>query len=172
MLMDFSFFTGELRIEGLPDYPGVPSVTQEAIKGDLKSFMAKREYDFYVNTIGVGNAKAFISYTGKKDRNPVGKWDNLESVLVDTIGGIKYSPIAYYVFFYYLRKNQASTTPLGVVGDDEAKAFSCMDKMINSWNQMAYMNEYLSRWLYDRKDEYGGYFFKDCMLEEINAMGI
>jgi hypothetical protein len=44
--------------------------------------------------------------------------------------------------------------------------------MIDAWNQMVYMNDYLSKWLFDHRDDYGGYFFDNDMLETINQFGI
>ena len=66
---------------------------------------------------------------------------------------------------------EAVSGPVGVT-EAEAKIVPCNRKMIDAWNQMVYMNDYLSRWLFDHRDDYGGYFFDNDMLETINQFGI
>ena len=94
-------------------------------------------------------------------------------MLVEQVGNRMVSPIAYYVFFFYLRKNQTQSTPIGNVEESSSNKISpCNIKMINAWNQMAYMNKYISDYLYDNRNDYGGYFFDESLLEFMNKMGI
>ena len=173
MLIDTTFFTGDLHIEGLSGSPGIPSATSYAISEELQNFIDKKERDFYAAAIGVDNAKEFVSYLVNAPLLPVEKWENLKRMLVEEIGGVNYSPIAYYIFFYYLRNNQTKVTPLGVrSSDEEGKSQPCREKMIYAWNEMVNLNEYLSRWLYKNRSDYGGYFFSDHLTETINKMGI
>lgn len=175
MLIDESYFVGELHIDGLVHSEGVPSRTMEAIKNELIALARKYEKDYYDLIIGRSNAGLFMSFLDlmEKDRGKATdkKWLDLAEMLIDKEGGRKESPIAYYIFFFYLRKNQLEVTPLGTVEAD-AKIAPCNRKMIDVWNQMVYMNEYLSQWLFDRRGEYGGYFFNENLLEPINAFGI
>ena len=174
MLIDETFFTGDLYIEGLADYAGVPSKTNDAIKQELGSLIDHYESEFYRMTIGRENARAFVAYLSKMiDDEPVEKWENLKSMLVEQVGNRKESPVAYYIYFFYLRKNQTQTTSIGNIEESQSNRISpCNIKMIDAWNQMAYMNRYLSEYLCDHREEYGGYFFDDCLLETINTLGI
>lgn len=171
MLIDETFFTGELHIEGIVSYAGVPSKTYEAANYELKSFIAQYELEFYRRILGYDNAKAFVLYI--ESGGSVEKWDNLKNMLVEQVGNRMVSPIAYYVFFFYLRKNQTQATPIGNVEESSSNKISpCNIKMINTWNQMAYMNRYISDYLYDNRNDYGGYFFDESLLEFMNKMGI
>lgn len=172
MLIDETFFTGELHIDGLIDTAGVSSATTEAIKAELISLCNLYESRFYRESLGEVAAKEFVQYLNTEGANPVEKWENLKSMLVEKIGNDVYSPVAYYIYFFYLRKNQVQSTPLGTMSEESSKVVPCNIKMINSWNQMVYMNTYLARWLYEHKNDYGGYYFDDSLLESINAFGI
>ena len=100
-------------------------------------------------------------------------YSSSKNILVEQVGDRKVSPIAYYVFFFYLRKNQTQATPIGNVEESSSNKVSpCNIKMINAWNQMAYMNRYISDYLYDHRDDYSGYFFDEHLLEFMNKMGI
>lgn len=171
MLIDETFFTGELHIEGVISCTGVPSKTNEASNYELKSLIAQYELEFYRKILGYDNAKKFVGYIESGEGEE--KWDNLKNMLVEQVGNRKVSPVAYYVFFFYLRKNQTQATPIGNVEESSSNKISpCNIKMINAWNQMAYMNRYISDYLYDHRDDYGGYFFDEHLLEFMNKMGI
>ena len=171
MLLDNSFFTGELHIEGVISYTGVPSKTNEAANYELKSLISQYELDFYRKILGYDNAKKFVEYIESGEGEE--KWDNLKNMLVEQVGDRKVSPIAYYVFFFYLRKNQTQATPIGNIDESSSnKVTPCNIKMISAWNQMAYLNRYLSDFLYNNQDDYGGYFFDEHLLEFMNQMGI
>lgn len=175
MLIDETYFTGDLHIDGLVSSEGVPSLTNEAINSEFKALAAKYERDFYRQVLGKDNADAFVSFLDLLEKDPdkadERRWLDLMEVLVDDAGGTLESPIAYYIYFFYLRRNQLEATPVGATEAD-AKIVPCNRKMIDAWNQMVYMNDYLSRWLFDHRDDYGGYFFDNDMLETINQFGI
>ena len=73
MLIDETFFTGELHIEGIVSYAGVPSKTYEAANYELKSFIAQYELEFYRKILGYDNAKAFVLYI--ESGESVERWD-------------------------------------------------------------------------------------------------
>lgn len=175
MLIDETFFHGEIHIEGLISCPGVPSMTQDAVRDELMGLISLYELQFYKEALGEENAREFVNYLGRKE-NPTeddGKWIELEKMLVEEMDGRKYSPIAYYTFFFYLRKNQAEATPLGVTEANSSNpVVSPRGKMINAWNNMVHINKYLSDWLYMNKEKYGGYHFSCDLLEDINMLGI
>ena len=175
MLIDDTYFTGELHVDGLVPSKGVPSLTNEAIKSEFFALAKKFEKEYYVHILGRENANEFINFLNLKEKDPDKatdkKWLNLINILVDDENGRKESPIAYYIYFFYLKRNQLEVTPLGVTEAD-ANIAPCNKKMIDSWNQMAYMNEYISKWLFDNRNDYGGYFFELEMIEVINQLGI
>lgn len=173
MLLDNSFFTGELHIEGLVDYSGVPSETNCAIAAEMYSLISYYEMDFYRRTIGNENAKLFIKYLDEQHDSVCEKWEGLKNMLVDQVGNRVISPIANYVFFFYLRSNQTQATPIGNVTETSSNDIApCNIKMMQAWNQMADMNQYLSRYLFQNKDDFGGYFFDEHLLEYMNQIGV
>lgn len=175
MLIDETFFRGELHIEGVVETSGVPALTQEAAKKDLYQMIGIREREYYNLTIGRENAKKFMAYLDKEDKSDESdkKWSELERMLVYEIDGYKYSPIAYYVYFFYLRKNQTQSTPLGTTKSNTANVVvSAINKEVETWNSMVHIHKYLSEWLFQRRAEYSGYFFSDDLLETINTLNV
>lgn len=175
MLIDEKFFTGDLHIDGLVHSDGVPSLTNDAILSEFNGLSAKFEREFYFRILGRDNAEGFISFLDAVSNYPDNgyerKWIDLKDILVYDSFGVTESPIAYYIYFFYVRRNQIESTPVGVVKAD-AGVVKCNRKMIDAWNRMVSMNVPLSIWLFDHRDDYGGYYFDRDLLETINQLGI
>ncbi len=150
MLIDYTFFQGgSLDIEGITLNVISPDSTNTAIVGGLRSFIAEFEPEYLEKLLGRELYLSFSDYLDK--RNAMGaderemRWEFLIDELVHTrtIGEdtIHISPIANYVYFFYLRHNHAQATTTGVKQDtDDGKLVSPERKMVSAWNGMAKMN--------------------------------
>lgn len=169
MLIDSSFFTvANLRIEGI-EGDSVPAL---AIKDRLDSFIEKYERRFLLLVLGKGCADGLAEYVGRKDDEgfvEVEKWEDLIHVLVYK----EYSPIANYVYFYFVRSSVSRVTALGVQRTDtEDKIINPNEKLCMAWNDMVGMNEDIYNWLYERRCLYGGLVLDEELLTTINEMNL
>ena len=70
MLIDETYFTGDIHIDGLVPSSGVPSLTSEAINLEFRALAAKFERDFYRQILGKDNADAFVSFLDLLEKDP------------------------------------------------------------------------------------------------------
>lgn len=81
------------------------------------------------------------------------------------------SPIANYVYYYWLRKNGTTTT---VSGEKESKTeksvnVSSVHKQVRAWNEMVRMNGRLVDFLQNKKDESGELVYPEFKAEELSG---
>lgn len=157
MLIDKSYFTGELFIDGLIT-TGITARDKTAVENNLNQIIAFREPEFIERLIGEDAAVAFYLYLNDTENaNWIlgdGKWNDVRiwsldgkwtsdkwEILKNLLVREKTSPIANYVYFYYLIKNQSYTTPSGErVSKSSNEIVSYDDKAIVAWNAMVRMN--------------------------------
>ena len=95
----------------------------------------------------------------------------IKSMLVGTMGGMKISPIANYIYFFYARNHQCDVTVNGVKKDsDVGDLVSPMGKMVSAWNSMVIMNADLYKWLDTQHIE--GWTFDKSLLKPVNTFNL
>lgn len=170
MIIDSSYFKANLKIEGLNSYSGADA-TKRANTDAIGSYIEKYEREYLLKILGKNVWSRFLEYiqSGKKD-NPT--FDSLKDML-STFGGEEgRSPIANYVFFYYVRRNQFSATMIGVTKTDTDNPLANPTPLLaDVWNEMCEMNEYILSFL--RKSPMWKDVLFDCyMAKRINLLGI
>lgn len=166
MLIDHSFFKGELHIDGMVISNGIPSITQNAIMTELMYFVCKYETIYLRALLGGELSHDFISYIQSDSKAPVEMFDSLKSRLVTE----SISPIANYVFYYYL-KNKTLKTLEGNPDETSSKntISSASRKLVIVWNQMVEMNKEIVLWLSKERIK----FYSDGnILFPINGFGL
>lgn len=161
MIIDETYFTGPLNIEGLHD----DSVTSKAIIGGLRTFIDRYENEYLRLILGSELSREFIAYLNdySVEKKPIKRWDHLRDLLAE-----RDTPIANYVFFHYARARQVQMTSLGAtvsnIGDNAASSFVMC---IPAWNDAVYMNERVYWFLSDREKEYNGFVFDKNLMRYI-----
>lgn len=169
MIVDASFFYGPLNIEGLMANSGA-DFTQAAIQKGLQQFIERYEVQYLIRLLGNKLGLEFANYLGKEEKEPEARWDNLLSELVPMPC---VSPVANYVYFYYVRGNQVHATSIGAtVTNSDNRITSCDSLIIPAWNEMVEMNRAVHSWLEGHKDEYAGFETHHELLEKINRLGV
>lgn len=169
MIVDASFFYGPLNIEGLMANSGA-DFTQAAIQKGLQQFIERYEVQYLVRLLGRKLGLEFANYLGKEEKEPEARWDNLLARLVPMP---RVSPIANYVYFYYVRGNQVHATSLGATEtNSDNKVVSCDPLIIPAWNGMVDMNRAIHSYLEAHEGEYEGFATSYELLEKINILGI
>lgn len=168
MIIDYTFFQdGLLCIEGISLNDITPSQTNTSITNMLNACIEKYEEDYMVSLLG---EKLYEEYSVHKDED---RWKNLENILVNKSGKYPRSPIANYVYFYFLRNNDSQATITGVKKDnDDGKIISPERKMIFAWNDMVKQNEKVVLFLINHESEYNGWDGDNNLLIPINLFGL
>jgi hypothetical protein len=169
MLIDDTYFVGEILIAGL----GYPPV-QEA----LGTFIAKREPEYLKAVLGYGFYKVFSS--GINNGQPEDRWNDLVngSDYTDKCGMLrewtglvndgKQSPIANYVYYWFQRDNVTFTSTVGEMeGQSEnATSVSPAYKMCRAYNEMVDQTEVLHDFLMNKKDGDGNLVYPEFKIKE------
>lgn len=178
MLVDYTFFQGGiLDIEGAVLNVDTASDTNHAIVDSLQSFVMEYEGEYLEKLLGEKLYMEFSEYLEHRGEDPEERWENLIRRLVvkRSEGGneVSRSPIANYIYFYYLRHNHTQASITGVKADgDDGRLVSPERKMIFAWNEMVKMNGKLIGWLRDNRSNYPGLVFDMELLQTINSFGI
>lgn len=167
MLIDGTYFKGLTAIDGLNLETGAPSISRQATAGFLNSFIETYEKEYLALVLGRDMCRQFVSYLRLETEEKVEKWEKLREFL--TKDGD--SPIAYYVFFFFVRRNDAHVSSTGVVGCSGDDKVDASIVQIPAWNEMTEMNYELLDFLCSN-EEYDGFTFDRTMLEPINQFGI
>jgi hypothetical protein len=151
MLIDRTYFIGELNI---------PNTSNAAVGSLLDLFIEKYEAKFLTEVLGYELYNAFKA--GLLEEPIPQKWTDLKNGVeyTDQTGrtrlwpGLitqppadKQSPIANYVYYWYIRNNHSQTAAMGEVKsqNENAVTHSPALKMTRAWNEM-------SGWVCDLKD--------------------
>lgn len=166
MIIDGTYFKGTISIDGLNIDTGAPSITNKAVSEYLNSFIETYEREYLRLVLGRDMCRQFLCYLKENPEIKVEKWERLKDKLTED--GV--SPIAYYVFFFFVRRNNAHVSSVGVVSSSENDADPNL-VLIPAWNQMVEMNKELLFFLHSDK-EYKGFVFDCSMLEDINPFDL
>lgn len=166
MIIDGTYFKGTISIDGLNVDTGAPSITRTSMEDYLNSFIDTYEKEYLKLVLGRDMCRQFINYL-KENGDKIDKWERLKVFL--TKDGK--SPIANYVFFYFVRRNNVHVSGVGTTGSADEEQADPNVVLIPAWNEMVEMNYDLLDFLC-KDDSYDGFSFDRSMLEEINLFGL
>lgn len=167
MIIDGTYFKGTTSIDGLNVDTGAPSITRTAMKDYLDSFIDTYEKEYLKLVLGRDMCRQFINYMKADGEDKIDKWERLKEFL--TKDGK--SPIANYVFFFFVRRNNVHVSDVGTTSPDDEDHADPNVVLIPAWNEMVEMNNDLLDFLC-KDDSYDGFSFDRSMLEEINSFGL
>lgn len=138
MLIDYTYFIGELRIEGLTISEGTALVNQaqKAIADNVQYYVYRYEKEYIINLIGFKMGVEFITYIISEG---VGNdlFDFLKLKLSDMI-----SPVAIYVFCKYQRTETIISVASMSDNVDANRVLGHTGRMIvSAWNNMVDLNK-------------------------------
>ena len=145
---------------------GAPSITRTSMEDYLNSFIDTYEKEYLKLVLGRDMCRQFINYL-KENGDKIDKWERLKEFLVKDAK----SPIANYVFFYFVRRNNVHVSGVGTTGSADEEQADPNVVLIPAWNEMVEMNYDLLDFLC-KDDSYDGFSFDRSMLEEINLFGL
>lgn len=157
MLISKDNFTGELYIEGLAG----TSTTATLIANQVEAMIEKREKHFLQQFLG-NLYEPFMEYIDGDIDEDSPYYKLYEYLTSDN------SPIAYFVYFYYIRYVNTSVTPNGV-RKDRTNAYNPNEKLVSTWNAMADINREIDKYL---RKEFKEYQTNEYMLMYTNSLGI
>ena len=167
MLIDGTYFKGLTAIDGLNIETGAPSTSRQAMVGFLNSFIETYEKEYLKLVLGADMCRQFTDYLKLDPKEKINKWEKLRSFL-NKDGK---SPITNYVFFFFVRRNDAHVSGTGVVGCSGDEKVDSSIVQIPAWNEMVEMNSDVFRFLCE-DDDYSGFIFNRSMVAPINSFGI
>lgn len=140
MLIDNTYFIGELRIEGLVISEGTAIVNQaqKAIADNVQYYINRYEKEYIINLLGLKLGSEFISYISTEgDSNNL--FDFLRLKLSDRI-----SPAAMYVYCKYQRAETIISVASMSDDVDANRTLGNTGRMIVwAWNNMVEINHFI-----------------------------
>ena len=135
MLIDKRYFTGDLYIPNLTSSgAGVSEFVSKSNELVLNKLIVKHEKSFLEKVLGKEMASLFLTEIKK---TPVEeKWNTLKCHIVDQENLL--SPLANYVYYWYLRNQITETAGVGevITQTNNAVIVSPVEKMVRAWNEM------------------------------------
>lgn len=152
-LIDITYFVGEINVANTDQLP---------VRERLELFIKKYEKRFLTQLLGEAVYNEFM--TGLQVIPVLQKWEDLKDKLVDD--DTKESPVANYVYYFYMRDNYTQTVGVGEVkAKAENSVMSNNDaKMVRAWNEMVLWVDDLRPWFVDNQLYYSltalSYYFR------------
>ncbi len=156
-IIDYTYFRDDIYLPQTGNTEGRTLINQ---------FIEKREPEYLKKALGYDLWKAFttgIEGSGTPDQRWVdllegkeyeyasvnNKWEGFEN-------DAKISPIANYVYYWYVSKKAVDNTLVGTATGavDNNTRVNPMDTLVDAWNSMVDMNRALWEFLYANKDTY------------------
>jgi hypothetical protein len=169
MLIDSTYFIGEINIAG---------TNSPAVLESLNLFIGKRETEFLEKVLGYGFANDFAAglaadpavarwtdlKTGAEYNNECGylkKWKGFTNAALQ-------SPIANYIYYWYMRDLQTFTSTVGEMESksDNAGNADSSTKMIRAYNEAVSQVKVLHDFLLNKKDEDGALVYPEFAIKE------
>lgn len=174
-LIDETYFIGELNI---------PNLDQENVRQALTVFIAKYQKRFLTLLLGEDVYKDFVAGIDVEEGVEIeSQWIELRDKLVDC--DTKESPIANYVYWFFMYNNATQTSGVGeiIANTENSMVVSPITKMVRAWNEMCDFVHGTQQWFHDFYTEYDlnhdWYFFNlycyDSYKDEFayrNVLGI
>lgn len=177
-LIDTSYFINEIAVAQI-DYPPVAQVVTDLISKYEPFYLTvilgpqlHREF-----MLGLGDAVVEDRWLHLRDGFDYVDSAGIPRRWVGFVNDLKLSPIAYYVYYYFLRKEVMATTGVGTahLEAENATRTSPVIKEVNVWNQLVDMNYSLIKFLLSDSMAYGGVkctYLKDNLLTKINELNL
>lgn len=130
-LIDASYFVNELDIPG-------QSNTVDSTGSALSSFIVKYETRYLKELLGL---ELYAEFQAGLLVDPIEqKWIDLRNALRNET--TKESPIANYVYYWWMRNNVSHTASIGEVVPvaENSQRTSPVGKMVRAWNEMVNLN--------------------------------
>jgi len=171
MITPISQFTkGILHIEGIAE--SANDRPDFAMNDHLESYISIYEEEYLKKMLGCEIGVEFIKYIKNRPgdkKQIIDKWENI----ITSLNEFEVSPIACYVFYWYVRINQTQATITGTTKNNtDNPVVSPNGRIIPAWNMMVTCNKYFIDWMDKNKLDYQGWDFDPDMLETINEFGI
>ena len=133
MIINSTYFINEIFIAGQAN-----SVDIDSSRSKLSGFINKYEPKFLTDLLGDVLYSEFKS--GLLEVPIPQKWTDLKNVLANDI--TKESPIANYVYYWFLRNASTTTVEVGESKQltENAERVSSIDKQVRAWNEMVDWN--------------------------------
>lgn len=180
-LIDRAYFVGELNI---------PNTSQAAISSAVDLFIEKYEDKFLREVLGYTLNKSFQA--GLLQPVIESKWSDLRDGveytnlsgktvfwrgLIDAVSGVAsfdVSPIANYVYYWYIRNNHTQTATTGETkaANENSSMASPALKLVRAWNEMSAWICELVDYLDAKKDDYSEWADHDvyCMRRKFRPI--
>lgn len=180
-LIDVSYFIGEKDI---------PNTIHADVSATVTRLITEREAIFLQTLMGYELSNKFTTALAIPTLDPI--WLNIKNGVEFTgyngskkkwtgfVNTAKNSPIAEYIYYYYLKRNATQTGGVGEVTAQaqNATTASPRHKMSAAWNAMVELNKILDEYLRINYAVYPEYQIKDderafrSLLTRINPYGI
>ena len=180
-LINKTYFVGEISLPAVNEAGAVGSDKILAeLKGDLlNAFIEKYQEKFLHLLFGESFTNAFLEGLSLTEGDPEKeKWKVLKSKLCVEKEFYKESPVAYYVYRFYLLYLRDNTTTTGNKKSKSTHANNVSDarKLVSSWNKMVKFNKRFIKWFESNFDTYkafwNGHLVDADLLTPINDMNL
>lgn len=151
MIIDSTYFINEIFIAGQAN-----SVDVNSSRSKLSGFIAKYESRYLTEILG---KDLYSDFKAGLESDPVPqKWIDLRDALAND--ATKESPIANYVYYWFLRSQTTTTTGIGETKQlsENADRASSIDKQVRAWNEMVDLNFEVLGFLNDNIIDYPLYY--------------
>lgn len=175
-LIDKIYFIGELNIAQL---------SQQAVRDNLTVVINKREPEYLEKVLGYAFYQLYKAgiIAGEqiwKDIRDGAEYVNADGFTKKWTGfanAALQSPIANYVYYWYIRDNVSFAAGTGekVGKSDNASNTVPNIKLFRAWNEMVRMNAVLHDFLLNKKDDDGNLVYEDFDIDQtecIKKMGL
>ena len=150
MIINSTYFINEIFIAGQAN-----SVDIDSSRSKLSGFIAKYEPKFLNDLLG---DVLYSEFKAGLTENPIPqKWTDLKNALANDT--TKESPIANYVYYWYLRNASSTTVEAGesMQLTENANRVSSIDKQVRAWNEMVDLNKKVIIFLNENINDYPSY---------------
>ena len=170
MLINREYFKGELYIEGAAASNNIAGATASLIGMQIDRIIETREKEYLQELLGC-LYEPFMSWYEQYEDGSEDAEKSEYKKLYDMLTDYASSPIAYYVYFFYVRTKNSMSTANGTI-KKSVNSVSPIEKLVISWNTMADLTRKIDKYILSNDDFYKGYKPNFYLLEYINSMGV
>ncbi len=140
-LVDTTFFVGDITI---------PNTHKAEVAENLNLFIGRRENELMLKLLG----KELYDLYKANPTDP--RFVAINDKLVYIIDGQKYSPIAYYVYWWWMKDKASWTSGVGNIraNSNVAVEVSPAIKMVHAWNTFSEGIRAFTTWMDDNSETY------------------
>ena len=184
ILLTPDYFRGDCLIPELVDLSEPIGAMAKAIDSSSTTQIARAinqyQYDYLSKMFSADFAKAFLE---SKDASDLATgleelFLEVHSRLYFSIESEKYSPIAYYVYYWYMRNSKTTSSAFGEVDIDftYGKNVNNEIKLMDAWNRMSELSKPIFMWARSQRGLFKeqGYSIKPnpLLITKINRFGL